>query len=132
MPFMCSNGAIPAMALSPVCVVNVPTPAGPIPVPAPNVAMSAVAVPTQFTTFTTAFPYGNLLTQKAVSIGTPGTGIVSGVCMGPDRTLVGSVKLFLSCMPTTRMLDLTAQNGMSLNSLGVNLTPSQVTVMCLT
>ena len=52
--------------------------------------------------------------------------------IGPQRKLLGSFRTFFGGMPTTRMLDVSAQNGTVSNiPAGLNLTPSQLKVMVM-
>lgn len=107
-----------------------------IPTPLPNFAFSTLAIPTIYNHFITAMPVHNLLTTTVISSGNevsaPTGGIVSQQFIGPKRNLLGSFKTFFQCMPSTRMLDLTGQNGLISNIPGLNLTPSQVKVLVLT
>jgi hypothetical protein len=59
-------------------------------------------------------------------------GLISQIMMGPSKHLKGSVKVFKSGMPTTRMLDPTGQNGMLPNVPGITLSPSQVKTLIMT
>jgi hypothetical protein len=82
-------------------------------------------------------PVHNLMTETPLSSGNeasaPLGGVVSNRFIGPQRNLLGSFRTFFSCMPTTRLLDVSGQNGTLSNiPVGINLTPSQVKVMVLT
>ncbi len=110
------------------------TPPIAIPAPFPNIAMSILAIPSQFKFLIQGRPAQNLLTITPISSGDEGGalgGVVSGVFIGPSRHILGSLKVFACCMPVTRMLDPTGQNGMLPNMVGVTLVPSQVKVMAL-
>jgi hypothetical protein len=111
----------------------VPTPAGPIPTPFPNIAMPVMAIPTVFNQFIQAMPVHNLLTTTPISNGDQAglaMGVASGMIMGPSRHILGSFKVFSSAMPQTKMLSPTMQNNT--NMVGVTLSPAQVKVMVLT
>ncbi len=116
-------------------VCNITTPAGPIPTPLPNFAFSCLAIPNIFNHFISAMPVHNLLTTTAISTGNevaaPMGGVVSARFIGEKKNLLGSFRTYFSCMPSTRMLDLSAQNGSMANIPGLNLSPSQVKVMVL-
>ena len=113
-----------------VCLT--PTPAGPIPIPYPNIALGPTAIPSQYKCLTMFMPNHNMATTVPLSNGDNAgvnTGVASGMVMGPGRELLGSVKVFHSVMPVTKMLSPTIQNGT--NAPGVNLAPSQVKVMVM-
>lgn len=81
-------------------------------------------------------PVHNLMTTTSISTGNEvsapgGGGVVSNLFIGSKRNMLGSFKTFFSCMPSTRMLDMSGQNGMLSNIPGANLSPSQVKVMVL-
>ncbi|MCC2604026.1 DUF4150 domain-containing protein [Planctobacterium marinum] len=117
-------------------VCKIVTPVGPVPIPLPNFAFSTLAIPTIYNHFITAMPVHNLATTTAISSGNevsaPMGGVVSNQFIGSKRNLLGSFKTFFQCMPCTRMLDLSGQNGLLSNIPGLNLSPSQVKVMVLT
>jgi hypothetical protein len=110
------------------------TPVGPVvvPIPYPNLAPTATAIPNVFNQFIMAMPIHNLMTKVPMSEGDePGVllGIASGLVMGPVQHLFGSVKVFRCVMPATKMLSPTGHNGFSLNIPGLTLTPSQIKVL---
>lgn len=117
-----------AMALAFPDVCKVPTPAGPIPTPFANLAMSLMQIPNNFKHFIMAGPVHNLLTQGTLSNGDEAgaaTGLVSNTFIGPKRYLFGSIKLILGVAPAARMTSLTGQNGAIPNMVGASLVPSQ-------
>lgn len=116
-----------------VCKVPIPVPT---PMPLPNFAFSTMAVPNVFNFFISAMPVHNLATITAISTGDEasapdGGGVVSNLFIGPKRNALGSFKTFFGCMPSTRMLDMTLQNGMLSNVPGLVLTPSQIKMLVL-
>lgn len=117
-------------------VCKIITPVGPVPIPLPNFAFSTLAVPNILNHFITAMPVHNLATVTAISSGNevsaPLGGVVSNQFIGSKRNLLGSFKTFFQCMPSTRMLDLSGQNGLLSNIPGLNLTPCQIKVLLLT
>ena len=132
---MFSNTQSFAMSFAFPDVSKTPTPAGPIPLPYPNFAFSATAIPNVLNVFTSFMPTHNLMTTTPLTTGDePGVamGVVSNMMKGPSRNLVGSFKVFTSVAPQTRMLDPSGQNGLLPNMVGATLTPSQVKVMVLT
>jgi len=105
-----------------------------VPIPYPNIATTSTAIPNIFNLFTVAMPDHNLMTTVPLSNGDEAgvaMGVVSNMIIGPVRHLFGSVKVFKSVMPATKMLSPTGQNGMALNVPGMTLSPCQVKVMIL-
>lgn len=119
-----------------VCLTPIPSPAGPIPtpIPYPNMALSATGIPSQVKVFTMAMPNHNMMTITPMSNG-DNAGVmvnpVSGMVMGPQKQLLGSVKTFIGGMPANKMLGLSGQNGMMPGAVGLTLSPSQVKVMIM-
>jgi len=132
MPFVNTQMAGLHFAFPDVC--QTPTPAGPVPIPYPNMAMPNTAIPSQVKVLIMAMPAHNLATTVPMSNG-DNAGVamnpVSGMVMGPCRHLMGSVKTLFGGMPVTKMLSPTGQNGMSPGAFGASLAPSQVKVMVL-
>ncbi|MEW5725128.1 MAG: DUF4150 domain-containing protein [Thermodesulfobacteriota bacterium] len=132
MPFVNTQMAGLHFAFPDVCLT--PTPAGPIPIPYPNLALPNTAIPSQFKVLITCMPAHNLMTTVPMSNG-DNSGVsmnpVSGMVMGPTRHLMGSFKTMIGGMPVTKMLSPTGQNGMSPGAFGLSLAPSQVKVMVL-
>jgi len=121
-----------SMSLGIVDVCNVVTPAGPVPTPFVNVALSTTAVPNVLTVFLSGAPAHNLLTSSVITSGDEagvGMGVASGTFIGPSRHLTSSFKTFYGVAPATRLTDTTMQN--STNIVGMTLTPSQVSVLVL-
>jgi hypothetical protein len=118
------------MAFPDVCL----TPAGPavIPIPYPNVAMGATAIPNQEVVMIMAMPAHNLGTVTPLTNGDNagvGMGVASGMVMGPSRHLIGVTTVLFEAMPATNMGAGTLQN--STNAPGARLVPSQTTVLLL-
>lgn len=129
------NTQMPAINLAFPDVCNTPTPVGPIPIPYPNIGVSGTAIPNIFNQFTVAMPDHNLMTMVPMTNGDNvgvAMGLASGMVMGPCRHILGSFKVFKQVMPTTKMLCITGQNGMSPNMVGLTLSPSQCKVLVLT
>jgi len=136
MVFANSQGPKPAqnLAFPDVCITPGVAAGFPAPLPYPNISMSTMGIPTQFTVLLSAMPAHNLMTKVAMSNGdNAGTLLnpISGMFMGPTRHLVGSFKTFYGGKPASRMLSPTGQNGISPGAFGVALSPSQVKVMVL-
>lgn len=132
MPFVNTQNIAVNFAFPDVCLT--PTPAGPIPIPYPNISQTSVAIPTQFKLFTMAMPDHNLATIVPMSNG-DNSGVnmnpISGMVMGPTKHIMGSMKVFKVGMPATKMLSPTGQNGLSPGAFGMTLSPSQLKVMIL-
>jgi hypothetical protein len=125
-----------SMAMPDVCLTPIPSPVGPIPVPIPypNISMSLMGIPSQFKVLTLAMPNHNMMTITPMSTG-DSTGAMmnplSGMMMGPQKQLLGSIKTFFGGLPSNKMLGLSGQNGMMPGAFGITLTPSQVKLMIL-
>ncbi len=124
------------MAMPDVCLTPIPSPAGPIPtpIPYPNMAVPMTAIPSQIKVLTLAMPNHNMMTITPMSNGDNAGVMVnplSGMVMGPQKQLLGSVKTFMGGLPSNKMLGLSGQNGMMPGAFGATLAPSQVKVMIL-
>jgi hypothetical protein len=123
-------------SLAPVDICKTPTPAGPVPIPYPNIAKSETHVPVVVNHLISAGFVHNLLTSAPMTLGDqPGVlgGVVSGVTSGTSRYLLGSFKVFWGTAPAARLTSVTMQNcaGTVPNTIGVVITPSQVKVVLL-
>lgn len=133
MTFINSQGPIPGMDFSAPDVYLQPTPVGPVPIPLFSMGMRATEIPTNFRCLTMCMPSHNLMNAAPVTISGPGPGAASGMVCSASKNMKGSAKTFIQCMPATRaLLDPTVQNGMTPNSVGVTIVPSQIRVMSLT
>jgi len=122
------------LAFPDVCLT--PTPAGPVPIPYPNIAMGMTANPATacLKVFLVSMPAHNLMTQIPMSQGDNAgvnMGVASGMVMGPSRHLMGSVGVIYEGTPATKLTSPTGQNGMSLNCPGMTIAPAQTKVMIL-
>jgi len=114
------------------------TPAGPavVPIPYPNMAPPLTANPATACKkiYLSCMPAHNLTTQVPISQGDNagvGTGVASGMVMGPCNHLMGSVGVIYEGSPATKMTSPTGQNGMSMNAPGMTLVPAQFKVMIM-
>ena len=115
-------------------VCNVPMPAGLVPTPLINIALSCSHIPAQFVVIICGGLAENLLTQGTISSGDEAglaLGVVSGLILGPDRAFLGSFKVITGCAFATRLTSPTLQNGLQPNAVGISLTPSQFCVLVL-
>lgn len=109
-----------------------PTPAGPIPLPYPNMASTATAVPPAMIVLIQAMPATNMSSIVPTSTGDePGAlgGVVSNVIKGPCFHILGSTTLMTGGLPAMRMSSVTVQN--LCNMVGATITPSQTKVQVL-
>ena len=115
-------------------VCKTPTPAGPLPLPYPNFAISILHIPSQASVIIGGGLAENLVTQGTISQGDD-TGLLGGVVsstdMGPDRYILGSFKVCFGGVFATRLTSVTTANGMIGNMIGMSITPSQVCVLVL-
>ena len=115
-------------------VCKMPTPAGPVPVPLPNISMTTTCNPS--TASANVLCRGGLtMTMKSETLlsngdeaGTLG-GMVSNRIMGATRYTTASFTIFTNSMPTARWLGTTMQNAMPPNAVGAQLVPSQIFVI---
>ena len=113
-------------------VCNTPTPAGPVPIPYPNIAMGPMGVPAVYNVLFMGTPAHNLSTTVVMTNGDNAgvaTGVASGSVMGPSRHLTGAFTCLVGGMPASRMTSVALQN--STNCPGVRVVPSQVKVLVL-
>ena len=113
-------------------VCETPTPAGPIPIPYPNIAMGPTAIPTAPNILVLAMPIHNLATEIVLTNGDNAglaMGLASGTVMGPSKHLTGAFTVLMDGMPVSRMTSVALQN--STNCPGVRLVPSQPTMLIL-
>ena len=113
-----------------VCLT--PSPAGPVPVPYPNVAAGPMGSPAVNHVLFMATPAHTLATQVSLTNGDNAgvaLGAASGTVMGPSRHLAGSTTVILGGMPATRLTSPTLQNGT--NCPGSRVAPSQTKVLLL-
>ena len=107
----------------------------PGPLPYPNMAVHAMAIPSQFKMLIMCMPAHNIATIIPASMGdqpgcSPG-GVASGIFMGPSLNTKCSVKVLEGGMPATRMLD-TDQQNLTNSPPGMSLVPGQFKVLTLT
>ncbi|HWU84112.1 MAG TPA: PAAR-like domain-containing protein [Rhodocyclaceae bacterium] len=103
-----------------------------VPVPEVNVDFSITNIPTVFNVLFGPGLAENLLTVSALSTADLGIGVVSGMCLGPKRSFLGSFKTIVGCMFASRLTSINGQNGLVPNTVGMSLTPAQFKVILLT
>ena len=132
--FALTLGTGTCMGFPDVCLT--PTPAGPVPIPYPNIAMSANCPNPTYNILMECAPTLNSMSTVAMSNGNePGTlgGVASHMIDGQGEFLVGSMTVMVDGVPLQRLTSMTGQNCMvkSLNAPGVCLVPSQFCVLVL-
>lgn len=113
-----------------VCLT--PTPAGPVPIPYPNIAMGPTAIPSQVKVLYMCTPAHNMGTTTPLTNGDNAgvaMGVASGTVMGPSRHVTAAFTVLIGGMPATRLTSVSIQN--STNCPGMRVAPSQVKVLLL-
>jgi hypothetical protein len=133
--FMLSQGAGMDMGFPDVC--NTPLAAGaPVPIPYPNIAMTATTAPAAYNVLVDCMPAINQMSYGLVSVGDQ-AGVMGGVTDamigGQAQYIVGCITIMVDGVPAQRLTSVTGQNGVGTmsNAPGVTLVPSQVTVLTL-
>lgn len=118
------------MGFPDVCMT--PTPAGPVPIPYPNIAAGPMGVPAAYNTLVLGLPAHNMATTIPLTNGdNPGvaTGVASGTVMGPSRHVLAAFTCLIGGAPATRMTSVAIQNNT--NCPGMRIVPSQPKVVIL-
>jgi len=118
------------MGFPDVCLT--PTPAGPIPIPYPNIAMGPTAIPAQVMVLAMCTPMHNMGTSIPLTNGDNAgvaMGVASGMVMGPARHVLPSFTTIVGGMPGTKLTSMSIQN--STNCPGCRIVPSQTKVILL-
>jgi hypothetical protein len=118
------------MGFPDVCLT--PTPAGPVPIPYPNISMGPMAVAACYKVFYAFTPAHNMATTVPLTNG-DNAGVASGVAsatvMGPARHLTAAFTVLVGGMPATRLSSVSLQNNT--NCPGARIVPSQPRVLIL-
>ncbi len=124
------------LAFPDVCKTPIP-PAGPIPLPYPNIAQNMLTNPAtaSFRVLVQCGMSQTIMSMPMMSNGDePGVagGVVSNMFIGPAKFSLGSVRLLTGGMPQVRMTSTTMQNGMAPNAVaGLQSVPSQIRMLCV-
>mgnify|MGYP001409762761 CR=1 FL=1 len=132
--FMLNNAGATANAMPDVC--KTPTPAGPVPMPYPNIATSNMADPGGIVqnVLVVNMPALNMGTKILLSNGDQAGaagGVVSNKIMGETQFTLGSLTVMVGGKPAVRLGAMTAQNGSPPNAVGAVIAPSQTLVMVM-
>lgn len=118
------------LAFPDVCLT--PTPAGPVPIPYPNMGVDPTDVGFVPNVLVTCTPAHNMMTTAPMTNGDNAgvaMGVASGLVMAPERNILGAVTVIVGSAPMTRLTSPTIQN--STNAPGVKLVPSATNVLVL-
>ncbi|MCH9681512.1 MAG: DUF4150 domain-containing protein [Deltaproteobacteria bacterium] len=113
-----------------VCLT--PSPAGPIPVPYPNIANGTMGVGAVYHVLFMSSPAHNMGTTIPLTNGDNAgvaAGVASGTVMGPSKHTTGANSVLIGGMPATRVGSTSLQN--STNCPGARVAPSQTKVLLL-
>lgn len=129
---MFANTQMGGMDIGAPDVCNTPTPAGPVPIPYPNISAGPMGVGGVYNVLFSCAPAHNLMTSVPLTNGDNAgvaMGVASGTVMGPQRHLTGAFTCLVGGAPASRLTSMSLQN--STNCPGVRAVPSQVTVMII-
>ena len=118
------------MAFPDVCLT--PTPAGPVPIPYPNVGADPTNIGFPPTVLVTCTPGHNMMTTAPMTNGDNAgvnMGVASGLVMGPERNLTAAFTVIMGSAPMTRLTSASLQN--STNAPGMKAVPSATNVVVL-
>jgi hypothetical protein len=113
-----------------VCLT--PSPAGPVPIPYPNIAMAPTATGFVPNVFIGSAPAHNLMTSIPMTNGDNAgvaTGVASGTVMATARHVTAAFTVLVGGAPLTRLTSIAIQN--STNCPGARIVPSQLKVLVL-
>ncbi len=123
--FANNNLGVMSLGFPDVCIVGI------IPVPQVNIDFSITNIPTVFNVLYGGGLVENLITISVLSTADVGVGVVSAMCMGAKRSMLGSFKLLVGAIFVSRMTSINGQNGMLPNTVGICLLPTQFRVLVL-
>lgn len=133
--FMLTMGAGTNLGFPDCC--NTPLAAGaPVPIPYPNIGMTATNTPAAYNVLVDCMPSINQLSMGTLTNGDE-AGVYGGVASarfdGGSVYMVGCFTILVDGVPAQRMTSVTGQNAMGMmpNAPGMSLVPSQVTVLTL-
>lgn len=123
--FANTNLGVMSLGFPDVCLVGI------VPVPEVNIDFSITNIPTVFNVLYGGGLVENLITVSVLSTADVGVGVVSGMCMGAKRSILGSFKLLVGAIFVSRMTSINGQNGILPNTIGICLVPAQFRVLVL-
>ena len=115
-----------------VCLTPGPPAPAPVPIPYPNIGAGPMGAPAAYKILFMCAPAHNLSTSVTPTNGDNigiGTGVASGMVMGPSRPVTAAFTVLLCGMPGSRLTSVNIQN--STNCPGARVVPSQVKVLLL-
>ncbi len=132
--FMLTMGAGMDLGFPDACIT--PLAAAQVPLPYPNMAVSAPTMPAAFNVLVDCMPVINTMSKGLISAGDQtgvDGGVVSHMFGGQTSYMVGCFTILVDGAPAQRLTSVTGQNcmGVQPNAPGMCLVPSQVTVLSL-
>lgn len=115
-----------------VCLTPAPPAPAPVPIPYPNIGAGPMGAPAAYKVLMGMAPTHTMATMVVPTNGDNigvGTGVASGMVMGPSRAVTGAFTVLTCGMPATRLTSANIQN--STNCPGARIAPSQVKVLLL-
>jgi uncharacterized Zn-binding protein involved in type VI secretion len=117
-------------------VCNTPSPAGPVPMPYPNIAETSMADPGGLVNevLVAGMPAMNLMSKVTLSNGDQAGatgGVVSAKIMGEMAFIAGSAMVMVGGKPAVRVTCQTTHNGSPPNTMGIVCAPSQTQVLVM-
>lgn len=107
-----------------VCLT--PTPAGPVPIPYPNLGFSAMGVPFAPNVLVSAMPAQNMATIKTLTM--PHGGVAHPLFMGTGTYMIGNPTVQVNALPGANLALPTTGNNYN-NPLGAQVVPSVTNVL---
>lgn len=108
-------------------VCATPTPAGPVPIPYPNIGMNAMAMPFIPNVLVSMAPAQNMGSKPLMTNG-DNAGVAHPMVMMPGGTMMGNPKILMGGMPAGHLLNPTYGNNMN-DALGAKTVPSVTNVL---
>jgi hypothetical protein len=128
MPFTSAQGPLPGLDFAvPDVYLQAPLM---IPIPFFSMGFRITHIPICLRFLIMCMPSHNIMGRTPVTISGPGPGLLSGMVCSESDNITCSVKFFIQAMPATRsLMDVTTQNGISPNSFGITIVPSQIRLL---
>ena len=132
LPASTSGGGMCTNTAPDVC--KTPSPAGPVPIPYPNIAQNAMAVKTALKVMISHRPVVHKMSEIPMSsgdeAGTAG-GVKSSVFIQKTTFAMGSTKVMIEGQQCVHQTASTFHNGANFNIPGLQTAPSQTNVMVM-
>ena len=134
--FMLSMGTGMNQGTPDVCLTPAPPSPSPVPVPYPDISMTSTTSPVVNNVLVDCMPTVNKMSMGMVSNGDEAGvagGVVSHLIDGQTEYIVGCITILVGGAPAQRLTSVTGQNaaGVTPNTVGMSVAPSQTTVLTL-